>query len=456
MNRWRQLALVAVLLVLVSAAAPALAVASSTDGPNAAGLSAGASDRAGGSYALQENETANETTTTSTTSTPTENNTTDSSTGRPEAADVVRILPVEIDSKIVSVETSKQGQEYNTSGPFALFSLSEPVEEAAIQQQGASATVLNGGQVVRIQYDSDAAPVGKTSLYDLQIWFSDGSSRSISLYASETSKTVSESNLKKYRPEMLQMLEDAEKAGYERSPDGLEAYYEDQKATAELLDNLFAEQAARLLATLLALVRNPLGAVLGIVIIIGVSAWILRQNRSVLEMLSLDSGKFARLRDQYILKYEEQQQTAADRELREVDGIGELGQVYWQDAFNVTTVAELAELARGNYPIREDGEIVRIGGVEGLDVENVDSSWIEPVCRANRLPGPQIALTHCKKALEEAKRRYGMGHYYDGSLQATRELLDELDESRDYNARFSATSRDSSLGAGPGAAGGDD
>lgn len=450
MNR-RTLTVVTVSLVVLAALVPSLAVAAASTGQNTHAEGAAVSESAGGSYALQENETANETTTSTT---PDENNTTDSSTGRPDSADVVRILPVEIDSQIVTIETAKQGETYNTSGPFALFSLSEPVEEVAIQQQGASATVLNGGQVVKIQYNSDAAPVGKTSLYNLQLWFDDGSSRSVELYASETSKTVSESSLKKYRPEMLQMLEDAEKAGYERTPDGLEAYYEDQKATAELLDSLFSERAKQLLAHLFGIIRNPFGIALGIVIILVVSAWILRQNRSVLDMLSNDSGKFARLRDQYWLKYKEQQQSAADRELRDVEGIGELGQVYWQDAYNVTTVAELAELFRGNYPHMNDGEIVRIGGIDGLDSENVDKSWLEPVCRNNRLPGPQIALTHGKKALEEAKRRYGMGVYYDETLNSVRELLDELDESRDYNATFASSS--SATGIGASGAGGDD
>lgn len=435
MNR-RVLATLLVSFVILGALAPSLAAAAATPGQTTDAGAAAVSAPTAGSYALQEDETTNMTTTSTTSR---QNNTTVGSTGRPTSSDVVRILPVQLDSKIVSVETDKQGARYNTSGPFAFFSISEPVEEAAIQQQGATATVLSGGNTVKIQYEDDAAPVGETSLYQLQVWFADGSSTTIELMASETSVTVSEGNLRKYRPELLDMLADAEAAGYERSPDGLEAYYTDTKETAELLDSLLAEQAKRLFGTLIGLLRNPLGAALSIAIVILVSLWILRKNKSILETISNDSGRAQRLRQQLALKLREDQQSAADHNLRDVDGISQLGEVYWQDAYDITTVAELAELFRGNYPVKRDGEIVRIGGVSELTADNVDQSWLEPVCRTNRLAGPEIALSHGKRALEEACRRYHMDRHYRDSLEATRELLDDLDESNDYNARFSSS-----------------
>lgn len=377
-----------------------------------------------------------------------------SSTAGPEAASTARILPVEFEADFLETSTHKQGEVYNTSGPFALFSVSQEVDQVAISQSGASATVLEGGNQVRVQYEPDAAPVGESSLYTLQIWFTDGSSRTIDLYASETSVSVGAAEMRKYRPLILDILEDAEQAGYERSPEGAESHYADVRETAQLLDSLFTRQAARLFASLLSIVMNPLGIALLLISAAFVALWQLRNNRQALDILSNDSGKAARLRERLWIQYKKQQQTAADESLSDLDGVGEMGEIYWNDAFGVSTTAGLAELFRTGLPVRRDGEIKHVGGVDGLDPETIDSSWLEAVCRDHRLPSVEIALSHGRAALQRMISKYGMGHIYRDEYERVTELIDELDESRDVS-RYSGRlpSGDESRG---GAIGGDD
>lgn len=386
-------------------------------------------------------EPANNTTATQTPK-PT-NGSTSSSSEAPPTAETTRILPVKLEADFVSTTVTKQGEVYNTSGPFAMFSVSEPVEKAAIQQQQAKATVLEGGQTVRVQYDDKAAPVGKQSLFTLEIWFADGSSRTVDLYAERTSVSVGAAEMKKYRPVLMEMLSDAEKNGYSRDPDGLENHYDDVKETAQLLDSLLTEQAKRLFGSVLGILMNPLGIAGMLILAALIALWQIRRKGQELEILSEDSGKAARLRERLWIEYKNAQQTAADEQLRELKGVGEMGEIYWKDAFGVDTTAGLAELFRTGIPVQRDGEVRHVGGVDELDAETIESSWLEAVCRDHRLPSAEIALSHGKESLRRMTSKYGMGHTYAESYEQTRELIDELDESRDVT-RHSATSRQSS------------
>lgn len=418
----------AVLAVVLSAVASPVA---------AAGLSTGE-----GTESLNNQLTASQSDDTNATETPTptpasSSSETPPSDGRPSTADTVRVLPVQFEPEYLSVDTAQQGARYNTSGPFAVFSFSEPVDQVAIQQPKATATVLEGGRQVRVSYEPDAAPVGSQSLYELQVYFADGSSRTIELYAERTSVDVGSAEMKKYRPFILDVLEDAEEAGYDRSPEGAESHYEDVQETAQLLDSLFVEQAVRLLGSLFGIVSNPLGIASILVGAAIVTYWMLSRNRSMLELLTNDSGKSARKRQELWLKYKQAQQTAAEEPLSELKGVGEMGEIYWRDAFGVDTVAGLAELFRQGFPVRRDGETKHVGGVDSLDVETIDASWLEAVCRDHRLPSVEIALAHGKLALRRMVSEYGMGHVYEETLQDVRELIEELDESRDIS-RYAA------------------
>jgi hypothetical protein len=390
----------------------------------------------------------NNTTTTTTTTAPPENET----SGRPAVAETARILPVNLESDVQQTTVAKQGETFNTSGPFALFSVSEPVEQVAIQQDGAQATVLEGGRTIRVQYADDAAPVGKQSLYELQVWFADDSSRTLNLYAERTSISVGAAEMKKYRPAIQDQLSDAEEAGFERSPNGLEANYAAKKEKAQLLDNLLTEQAMRLFASLVSIMANPLGIAFLLGIMALTAVYLLRQNRQVLEILTNATGKSEQLRERLWIEYRKQQQSAADEKLRELDGVREMGEIYWSDAFEVDTTYGLAELFRDGVPVRRDGETVKVGGVENLEADTIESGWIEAVCRPERLSSPEIALSHGQTALHRMITKYGMAHHYEDAYRRCGELLDELDESKDVSQYAGTTS--SSLGGA--VAGGDD
>jgi hypothetical protein len=396
---------------------------------------------------------------TTTTTTAPENTTTDGnesggeSSSRPSAADTVRLLPVGFETDVQSTTVAEQGAVYNTSGPFAVFSSSERVDQVTIQQEGARASVLEGGHTIRVTYADEAAPVGKQSLYELQLWFEDGSQRTIELYAEKTSISVGAANMKKYRPAIQTILSDAEDAGYERTPDGLESHYKATREKAQLLDNLLTEQAARLFASLVSIVANPLGIALLLAVMALLAVYLLRQNKQVLEILTNSAGKSEQLRERLWIAYRDQQQTAADEHLRELDGVGEMGEIYWSDAFGVSTTAGLAELFREGVPVRRDGETVKVGGVTHLDAETIESSWIEAVCRTERLPSPEVALSHGRMALQRMCSEFGEAHHYEDAYRRTSELIDELDESRDLS-QYAGSGAASSSGAA--AAGGDD
>ncbi len=347
------------------------------------------------------------------------------------------MLPVQFEPEYLSVETAKQGERYNTSGPFAIFSFSEPVDQVAVRQPKATATVLEGGRQVRVSYDPDAAPVGSQSLYTLEVYFSDGSSKTLELYAERTSVDVGSAEMRKYRPLILDILDDAEDAGYDRDPEGAESHYTDVKETAQLLNSLFVEQAIRLMGSVFGILANPLGIASILAIAAIVTYWMLSRNRAMLELLTNDAGKSARKRQELWIKWKQAQQTAAEEPLSELKGVGEMGEVYWRDAFGVDTVAGLAELFRQGFPVRRDGETKHVGGVSDLDVETIDASWLEAVCRDHRLPSVEIALSHGKLALRRMVAEYGMQHVYGETLQDVRELIDELDESRDIS-RYAA------------------
>jgi len=395
-----------------------------------------------GSTVLAANETANNTTA------PAD----ETEEERPSTANAARIYPVKFEESWISVQTADQGQAYNTSGPFAIFSVSEPIDQARIEQPGARATVLEGGRQVRVDYRDDAAPVGKESLYRLTVWFEDGSSRTVRLYASKTSVSVGAAEMKKYRPLILDMLADAEESGYERTPQGAEKHYEDVKSTAQLLDSLFSQDAKRLIGNAFGIVTNPLGIVAILVGAALLAAWQLRRHGSALDVLSNDAGKSARMREEAWISYKQDQQTAAEEPLREV--IEEMHEIYWRDAYGVRTVAGLAEIFRQGVPVERDSEIKHIGGTEDLDVETIQSSWLEAVCREHRIPSVEIALSDGKAALQRMCNVYGMEHVYGEDLRRVQELLEELDESRDIT-HHTASSGSSRIGDA-GAAGGDD
>lgn len=445
----RRVLLLAVLALVLAASVPAGATADVRATPETTVVSGPHSALT----TLQDNST--ETPDATPTSEPDGNDSGGARPAGPTAADTVRILPVQMETDVSSVAVEEQGETYNTSGPFALFSVSEPVDQVAIQQPKASATVLEGGRQILVEYKSDAAPPGEQSLYTLELYWDDGSSRSVDLFAAQTDVQVGSSQMQQYRPLILDILNDAENKGYTRDPEGAREHYEDQRETAQLLESLFAEQAARLFANLLGIAMNPLGIAATIAVAALIAYWQLRRNKDALEFLTQDSGKAARLRERLWLQYERDQQTAAEEPLKKLKGLSEGDQIYWKNAFGVDTTAQLAELFHQGMAVRRDGEVQHVGGVSDLDPETIHSSWLEAVCRDHRLPNVETALTHGKTALRRMISEYGMGHRYEETYETTVELIEELDESRDLT-RYAAESRDRLGGGTSAAAGGDD
>lgn len=341
-------------------------------------------------------------------------------------AESVRVIPIRFDQSWLSTERVDRG-EFNTSGPFAMFDVSDTVSSATIEESGARATVLGGGDVIKIAYSAEN-PAGKASLYTLRLNFDDGSTRTIDVYAHETNVDASASMMDKYQQVVLEQLNEAESEGYERSPEGLDNYYTALEEKAELLDHFLSEQASRAFATMIAWFSNPLSLVLTLLALAGGSYWLLNRHGRTLKILSGDSGKTARLRDRIALEHEETIRSAADEHLSDIEEVGVLGETYWQDAFGVSTTLELAELFRGGIPVRDrEGAIHMVGGAENLDAGEIESSWLEPITREGRLPSPEIALSHARASVQRMMSRYGMTEHYQETYNQIRELQSELD-----------------------------
>jgi len=124
----------------------------------------------------------------------------------------------------MGTETTDSDAEYATTGPFALFSLSAPAENARIAQSAAGAQLLEGEQTLRVDYDDDAAPTDGESYYEVELFFEDGSTKTIGLTASETGVSVAASDYAEYQALIEEMEEPATERGFEATPEGLIEY----------------------------------------------------------------------------------------------------------------------------------------------------------------------------------------------------------------------------------------
>lgn len=431
--------LVVVSSLLLMPVTPAVAATASETGATAI-----TPDTVGVDAMQQEtNSTATETSTPTGTATETESESSaSSSTEDPSIAESVTLKPVRFREEFLSVSVRDTGGALalNTSGPFVMIASSERVETARVQQSKASAQTIGDGEMVRVDYDSDAADVGTRSLYTVELFFSDGSSKTVKLYAASTD-VASGSEIEEYRPVLDDMLDSAEESGYERSPDGLEGYHTDLRQKAELLSGFLTDQAKRLATSIISILWNPLGLI-SIALLIALLAYRRHSKRGwSLDIISNDSGRAARKLRELWIKYQQDRQTAAEEPLRELDEVGEMGEIYWNDALGITTVAELAELFDGDYPIQDDESDVRhIGGVDEIDEMQLGDSWLEPVCRDGRLPSEEIALAHGKAALRRMCVEYGMDWKYRDALDETTNLIRSVKESQ--NRTQFATSDD--------------
>lgn len=380
----------------------------------------------GTAFSIQENNTtttpANETTTT---------NPGDGGTRgvAPNSSQSARVTPVQFEADFLQVTIVKSDSVFNTSGPFAQFVVSEPLEGARIQESPASARVLEGGQTVLVTYDADAAPDPREpSLYHLELFYADGSSAVVELNARRTEVTTEAASLQKYKPLIYKILDDADAADYERNAEGATKHYTNVKEDAELLNSLFTKQAAAALATLIAWVTNPVLLILTLAAFAVAVYYRYRRRGYVLDIIGNDSGRYRRLRETFALAYKRNQQTADEERLEEVERIGPQNEVYWRDAQGVSTVYQLAELARRGRVAEQNGEVKRVHtGITELEAAELEDSWLESVAGSgrNRIASYEIALGHMKTALERMDSKYSMGHLYRDAYERVVQLIDE-------------------------------
>ncbi|QLD84800.1 hypothetical protein HWV23_03415 [Natronomonas halophila] len=371
--------------------------------------------------------------TNTTTATPTETASTptpaagDSEPEGPTAASQVRVTPVQFDEDFLGVAVNQSDSVFETTGPFAVFSLSQSVEAARVQQQPANAEVLAGGRQVRVDYDDDAAPLGEKSLYTLELFFEDGSTKEITLYARKTGVSVGASELQEYAPVIEELKEVSEAHGYGTSPDELQVYLGYINDRADLVEGFLTEKAAQLMGLAIAAATNWLFWVLLLAGIALLAKWIQRRYGGLLEALQNDVGRAERERRELELAYREQRQTADEVPLEDIPAVGS-NAIYWQDGLKTRSAGQLARLAAlGAHRKTDDGLEQVHDGVADLEPGNIENSWLEPVLRGNRIPTAKQALGEVKATLEYMETEYNLGHLYRDARDDVAQLIEELD-----------------------------
>lgn len=405
----RILTLLFATLLVLSAIAPAAAVTNA--GPAAPSIQEG-------------NETAT-------------NESTDSLEGdrdEPGIANSLRVSPVGFDEEFLETTTEERDEAFNTSGPFAAFTLSQPAENVRIGQSGAEATLLEGETVVFVEYSDDAANSSAT-YFELELFFEDGSSTTVDLHATETSVSVAAAKLEDYEPLINDMQDDAADRGYEATPDGLESYHEWQKDRVELVESFLVERAAQLLGLTIAAAENPLVWVLGLISIVVLTFRREQAHGWILDRIENDAGATARQQEQLESAYQRDQQTANEESITVLDEINDQQAVYWNDSFDVHSTLQMAELAlRGpndaefgfdEQALADGGEVQ--SAISELEAEHIHDSWLAEAFSTNRLSGPREALSCIKACLVRMEATYGMGHRYSGVRSDVEELITELE-----------------------------
>jgi hypothetical protein len=340
----------------------------------------------------------------------------------------VRITPIKFDEPFLGVAVRESDQAFETTGPFAMFTLSSRVEAARITQQPASAQVLSGGTQVKVEYEDDAAPTGESSLYTLELFFEDGSTKTVDLYARKTGVSVAAADLQEYGPVIDKLRELAEAHGYGSSPEALLNYLTWVNERADLVEGFLTKSAAQLFGLAIAAAMNWLFWLIALLAIALVAKWIQRRYGGLLEALQNDVGRAERKRRELEQSYEEQKQTADEVPLEEVPAVGS-NAVYWHDGHGVRSAGQLANLAAsGAHRQTGDGLEEVHEGVADLDAENIETSWLEPVLRGNRIPTAKQALGEIKATLEYMEIQYNLGHLYRDARDDVAQLIDEIDE----------------------------
>jgi hypothetical protein len=344
-------------------------------------------------------------------------------------ADRLRVSPITFGEDWIETRTTEADAEYNTSGPFAVFALSEPAQNVRIAQSGAEARLLEGDQTVRIDYQDDAAESGSTH-FQLELFFQDGSSTTIDLTATQTSVSVASTEYAAYSGLIEDMKEDAEARGYGTSPDAMIEYHGFLMDRAELVESFVVERAKQLFSTFILIIQNPLAWVVGLLSIFLVAYRHESEHSQMLNIIENAASATARKQQQLEAFYQRDIETANEEPISELPEINEQQEVYWQNAFDVYSVQQLCNLARDG-PHTDGDKVVTDGGEQStaiaeIDAENIHDSWLAEAFSTNRLTGPQETLSGMLAALRRSEAKYGLGHIYGETRGDVEELLKEI------------------------------
>lgn len=372
--------------------------------------------------------TAAPTTTAGTTTTTSPATTSTTGSGDSGLASLARITPVEQDEPYLSINVHQRDAVFNTSGPFAQFGVSEQVEAVRISQPKASAEVLTGGHQVVVRYEDDAAAPSQSSLYVLELFFADGSTTQVELYATQTDVSVKAAELAAFENFIDETCEDATDEGFECSPAGLEEYVGWLQWKGQVIDRWLGDSAKQLFGIAFAASRNPLFWLLVLLGLASVGYYTQSKYGRFLTALRNDPGLPERRADELRAQAREQFQSAHETPLSKILGSDAM---YWEDAYGVDSPAALANLAaRGMHVRGDDGELRQHhAGVADLSAGDIQQSWLEAVVTETRIPNPTQALEQIRKTLTYMEAEHGAGHLYRDATRQVNDLLGELDRS---------------------------
>lgn len=397
------------------------------------------------------NATATATPTPIPTTTPNGSPTTPNESGPVGTASQVRINPVKFQADYLNVVVAEEDATFNTTGEFAVFSLSHRVDAARIRQQPASVRVLEGGQTIKVEFQPDAAPPGEQSLYNVELFFEDGSSKTIQLYARQTDQSVAAARLQEWEPVINELCEFAEGHGYECTPEQVEAYLTWVNDRADLVDGFLTELAVRTLLWIVSGVTNPVVDILALILVAGAAAYRQRKHGDLLEALQRMAGRYEAKIDRLQLDHERAKRTADDDDLADVPAIGSTWATYWEDAYGVKSPLQLARLAAaGEERTTQDGLKRVHDGVfdDAFQPGEFQNSWLERVLR--HVDREKIALNHLLRTFEWVEAEHNLGHHFRDARNRVEDVLTEVEQREEY------PTNNSSSGFGGGPAQGDD
>ncbi|APX98536.1 hypothetical protein [Natronorubrum daqingense] len=364
----------------------------------------------------------------------------------PTQAESVRIDAETYDEDFLDVETEASDEVYNTSGPFATFSVSEPVDTVRIDQSQADAEVIGDGHMIRVEYDDDAAGED-ASLYSAELFFEDGSDHTIDLFASDTDVSVEAAEYEAYSNFIDYTVEQAEAEGYEESPEGAIDYVQDTEERAELFDSLFTEHVLMFLTLLFTAAQNFVTWVVALTIIAGIAYYFERKHGWILRLQQRVESRGEIMREVIRQDYEKRRNAAAKHSLQNVDEIGTNAARYWREV-DIETVDNMVQaVCKGIVKTNRDGEIEYdddgnvvfahhgvddLKEIDPLTVEQLRSeTWLSPLILEGRL-APTTALSNIESALLVAEKEYNRGNEVREARRTIEELNARLSGKRQY------------------------